>query len=243
MKAENYQFIEWTDEKVGRFWDYESQFPQNYFTFQIGGALVNRFKGYFRGKTNLLDYGSGPGYLIKHLLKSGLKISALEFSEQSLNKLRKQYEDAHDFEGAFSIDEISRNNLQYDVITLIEVIEHLDDNYLNLTFENIKRLLKKDGYLIITTPNDEDLSKSYVYCPESNKVFHRWQHVRSWNKSSLKEFVEKSGFQIVEINDTILSFGKLRHAIKIFSMELKSMAPGRKAKVKYPHLYCVCKIK
>jgi len=32
----HYKMLEWTDEKVQKFWNYESQFPENYFTYQVG---------------------------------------------------------------------------------------------------------------------------------------------------------------------------------------------------------------
>jgi hypothetical protein len=34
-----------------------------------------------------------------------------------------------------------------------------------------------------------------VGCPECGCVFHKWQHVRSWNKGSIVKFFENASFK------------------------------------------------
>ena len=236
----DYKFLTWTDEKVKRFWDYESQFPEHYFTYQVGGnlaALIKRYKGQ---NDTLLDYGSGPGFLIKHLLKSKMEVSALEFSQDSLQRIKNSYEGQKGFMGAYSIEELNTKNLRFNIITLIEVIEHLDDYYLKLTLDNIRSLLKPDGYLIITTPNDEDITKSYICCPETNELFHRWQHIRSWNADLLSELLNKSGFTITMIKETNFNYGTLKKIIRIPIQILKIIFKRKSLKKNRPHLVCIC---
>ena len=237
----NYSLFEWTEEAVKRFWDYESQFPQNYFTFQCGNFLIKRFKKYFMNNTRILDYGSGPGFLIPHLLHKKITVTALEFSQKSLTLINEKFSGKEGFAGAYSTDELFIQKSQFDTITLIEVIEHLDDHYLNVTFENIQKLLKNDGVLIITTPNDEDLSKSYILCPETNTLFHRWQHLRSWNAGTLRKYLEESGFRIIKMNPTDFNFGSLKRfyiEIKNLIKKLLHIQPS-----KPPHLYCIATLK
>lgn len=84
--------------------------------------------------------------------------------------------------------------LRFDGILSVEVIEHLSDERLESTLGLIKRLLQPGGVIVFTTPNDEDLAASRLYCPECDHVFHRWQHVRSWNRRSLSKLLAKRGF-------------------------------------------------
>jgi 2-polyprenyl-3-methyl-5-hydroxy-6-metoxy-1,4-benzoquinol methylase len=123
---------------------------------------------------------------------------------------------------------------------LIEVIEHLDDHYLDITFKNIQKLLADDGILIITTPNDEDLSKSFILCPETNTLFHRWQHVRTWNIKSLRKYLEESGFRIINIGFTDFNYRFLKrtyYSIKNIIKRLLFIYPS-----KPPHLYCIARL-
>jgi len=235
-----YKLLEWTDEKVQRYWNYISQFPEHYFTYQVGRNLAKLIKKYTRGNGTLLDYGSGPGFLLKHLLENKAEVSALEFSSDSLQKIRDAYEGQNGFKGAYSIEELDKKNTRFNVITLIEVIEHLDDNYLTLTFNNIHRLLEPDGYLIITTPNDEDLSKSYICCPETNELFHRWQHIRSWNTETLGTFLKKMGFEIHVLKETNLNISPLSEKLNYPVRLLKELIRGKSTRKDQPHLYCIC---
>jgi len=235
----NYSLYEWTEEAVKRFWDYESQFPQNYFTFQCGNFLIKRFKRYFMKNARILDYGSGPGFLIPHLLRKKTRVTALEFSQYSLDLINEKFSGNPGFIGAYSTEKLLSQKSQFDTITLIEVIEHLDDHYLNITFKSIQKLLADDGILIITTPNDEDLNKSFILCPETNTLFHRWQHVRSWNAASLRKYLEESGFRIIKTGASNFAAGFLERAyieIKKIIKRLILMQPP-----KPPHLYCIAK--
>jgi 2-polyprenyl-3-methyl-5-hydroxy-6-metoxy-1,4-benzoquinol methylase len=235
-----YKLLEWTDDKVKRFWDYISQFPEHYFTYQVGGNLAKLIKKYTRENVTLLDYGSGPGFLIKYLLENNIEVSALEFSPDSLRRIKASYEGQKGFMGAYSIEDLNRKNIRFDVITLIEVIEHLDDRYLDMTFDNIHRLLKPDGYLIITTPNDEDLSKSYICCPETNELFHRWQHIRSWNTVTLGKFIENKGYKIHVLKGTNFNISPISERLHYPINVLKELIRGKSVRKDLPHLYCIC---
>jgi len=238
----SYEYIEWTDEKVKRFWDYESQFPQHYFTHQVGGNLSKFIKKYTRKNDLVLDYGAGPGFLIKHLLDKKMKVFALEFSSDSLNTIRNKYENKEGFMGAFSASEIEKNNIRFDVILLTEVIEHLNEDYLTRTFKDIHRFLKPEGVLFITTPNNEDLSQNMICCPETNQLFHRWQHVRTWDVDTLNKFVNESGYTVLKLATTDFNFtsfiSKLKHPYFTFKFFVRKIFKRNKL----PHLFCICSL-
>jgi len=238
--AMEYPLMEWTDERVKRFWDYESNFPGNYFTFQVGQNLLPLIKKYAGRNSLVLDYGSGPGFLLKHLTGGGFRTAALEFSGDSLEKIRAQFGNCENFAGAFSMEEITDKGLSFDVVTLIEVIEHLDDHYLTLTMDNIRKLLKPGGLLLITTPNNEDLSKSLIICPESGRLFHRWQHVRSWNKDSLVTFLKAQGFIILKAGVTDFNFEGRYSAFLKPGAYMKFIYRKLFKEGSLPHLFCLC---
>lgn len=82
----------------------------------------------------------------------------------------------------------------------VEVVEHLDNAQLSGMLSEIKRLFKPGGYVVVTTPNDEDLGAEKLICPECG--FHRWQHVRSWNSQRLRACFEEHGFQTFHLAET-----------------------------------------
>ena len=67
--------------------------------------------------------------------------------------------------------------------------------------------------MLLPPPNNEDLEMNMSYCPESNLLFHRWQHVRSFTEQSLKGLLAKYGIEEivshqVELNDHIFFAGR-----------------------------------
>jgi 2-polyprenyl-3-methyl-5-hydroxy-6-metoxy-1,4-benzoquinol methylase len=239
--AREYKFMEWTDERVKRFWDYESQFPENYFTYQVGKVVVDQLSKFFSGARNVLDYGAGPGFLIPHLLNKGLEVWALEFSDESLAKLKNRFMDETNFMGVFDIDELIKSKTKFDLIMVIEVIEHLNDVHLQALLNTLQSVLADNGIVIFTTPNNEDLSRSMVYCPDSDQVFHRWQHVRSWSKSNLRAFLQNNQFRLIDVFETNFSLSEsIVHRIKQKIKSFLKMIIRRKPPLIYmPHLAAI----
>ena len=194
--------VVWDNTKVARFWDVISknkELTNTYFTKMAGKEVIEDIEMEIglKGK-EILDYGSGPGHLFASILKLNLKLKyyALEFSKESIDELNARFRAAPSFgEGFYVNDFPAPINQKFDLIICCEVVEHLDDEMLNSFLIEAKRLLKPQGYIYITTPNDENLEVSKVNCPDCGCTFHRWQHLRSWNEKSLSRFMETNGFR------------------------------------------------
>lgn len=197
--AKKYTQMDWTPENVKRFWDWQSQFPDTYFTHTFGGKIIEHVRAYLEKSSAVLDLGCGTGYLIPHLNRAGIDVTGADLSPQSVSEANRQHGDLPHFKGAHTVDELIEMDRRFDAIISVEVIEHLYDEQLAGLLDTAKRLGKPGAYVIFTTPNDEDLEQSYVYCPESDVVFHRWQHVRSWSAASLSAELKSQGFEIEKI--------------------------------------------
>ncbi len=198
----SYKLMEWTDDRVKRFWDYESNYPENYFAFQAGASVIHELKRYFKNAKSALDFGAGPGFLIPHLIAAGLEVTALEFSDDSVKKLKDKFKGKPGFKDVAQPEELLSKKAKFDLIMVTEVIEHLNDYYLDKSLLLIKDLLSPSGVVIFTTPNNEDLSKLMIYNPVTDEIFHRWQHVRSWNVNSLRIKLEEYNFHVVDVIET-----------------------------------------
>jgi ubiquinone/menaquinone biosynthesis C-methylase UbiE len=85
----------------------------------------------------------------------------------------------------------------FDLVTCIETLEHLLDEMIPSTLQELHRLLKPRGIVFLTTPYDENLSESYICCPFCNLEFHKVQHVRSFNRDSIQQLLREYGFNII----------------------------------------------
>jgi len=179
---------------VRRFWTYQRTRPEEYFSFQVGQVLVRRFRSYLQGR--VVDYGAGPGFLIDELLAAGVQCAAVEFGEEAVSELNDRFEKQRGFLGARSNDHLAEWKGTFDAVLLIEVVEHLYDRQLHDCLSAVCSLLKPGGRLIVTTPNEEDRTRSFICSPESGLLFHRYQHVRSWDSKSLADVLRTSGFRV-----------------------------------------------
>jgi 2-polyprenyl-3-methyl-5-hydroxy-6-metoxy-1,4-benzoquinol methylase len=237
--TKTYPQMEWTPERISRFWDWQSQYADTYFTYQFGTTIVAKLKEYLVGRRTIVDYGCGVGYLIPHLCALAPEIYGADPSEESVKRTNERLAGTPSFKGAFLIDEVRARKLSFDAVLCIEVVEHLDDAALNAVLADVRALLAPGGTAIFSTPNDEDLSKSMILCPASGEVFHRWQHVRSWNRDSLPARLRAAGFEVEKVVETNMAVPRTRSLVGFVKRMLKRAIFGPPGA---PHLVCIARM-
>ncbi|PIT04871.1 hypothetical protein TSA1_32070 [Bradyrhizobium nitroreducens] len=201
------KMLVWDETTLSRFWAFHSQFSENYFSHQKGKSLVAYAKRQLPDGATVLDYGCGPGHLLPHLLDAGFVVQGADISRDTMGSA-VSLSGRKNFLGFLTIDELLAEGTKFDAVFLIEVVEHLDDHWLAKSLDQVHALLKKGGILFVTTPNEENLEDNMVYCPASNTIFHRWQHVRSWSASSLSAALVAHRFQVVKTETRTFEAGR-----------------------------------
>jgi 2-polyprenyl-3-methyl-5-hydroxy-6-metoxy-1,4-benzoquinol methylase len=163
--------------------------------------LLDDLEPHLKPDARCLDFGAGDGHLVKLMVERGYRTAAFEPSPQRAAQIHKTVGTNRHFLGI--VDESCCE--QYDVVIMAEVIEHLLHEDIDSTFALIRRFMADDARLIVTTPNNENLDQSLVYCPLSDVVFHRWQHMRAFTPTSLDTELSRHGFQRVELGVTDFS--------------------------------------
>lgn len=208
--------VQWSPQKIARVWQYYSGHADHqaqYFSFQAAKILCKyvRRKVNLRKKRQVIDFGCGPGYLLQELIRqsrAGQQFIGLDYSKTAVEETLQKLSDKKSFGGAYWIEALP-SPLQgacADLVFFLEVIEHLDNDALNDVLQEIDRLLKPKGLIIVTTPNAENLQANTVICPECGSIFHRRQHLRSWDKHKLLDTMSKAGYECVHIAETNFTF-------------------------------------
>lgn len=197
--------LKWTEDLVRKFWNYQSRFPENYFTSQHGVQIALAVGRHLPSGAKVLDYACGTGALTTCLLRSGFEVGSCDLSPDSVKLVQENNADHSKFMGAFTMDGLSSVKEKFDAVVLVELVEHVDDGILEHILNDVRNVLKSDGMVIITTPNNEDLATETVYCPTCDHTFHRWQHVRSWSTESLRAYLMQNGFQSISFQTTDFS--------------------------------------
>lgn len=193
--------LQWTPEHVRRFWAFLAHSPHAaaaYFSSHSGDALielVERRVPLAKGQ-RVLDWGCGPGFLLEKLCARGIEAAGLEFSADSMCQAIERCSRLPSFSGVTAVDRIPTAipEASFDVVFLVEVIEHLLPEQIDSTLEEINRLLKPGGVVVISTPHNENLAAANTVCPDCGLVFHPWQHVGSFTARALEQLAGSRGF-------------------------------------------------
>lgn len=125
----------------------------------------------------VLDIASGSGYgtkILASLAKSVIGVdvdkSAIEYSEKNFKA-----ENARFILGDGA--KIPLEDNQVDVVVSFETIEHIEDY--KTFMKEVKRVLKKDGVLILSTPNDIEYTEENHF------------HIHEFNQNELESLVKK----------------------------------------------------
>lgn len=159
---------------------------------------------------NYLDIGCGEGYTLLEATNLGFKTFGIDIADNRI-------EDAKKLEICFFSGELFEANYPdnyFDIIYMDSVLEHLVNPSLYL--KEIKRILRLDGIAYIGVPNEDSLFdkfRSIIFrikykgkISAKIKPFLPPFHVSGFNKNSLKLIIEKTGFEIIEMNNFATRF-------------------------------------
>ncbi len=140
----------------------------------------------------ILDYGCGRGECIQFLQGQGYRnIDAVDISAEVVehasrllpNRVRQVTDPA-----AF----VGEKAGSYDLVTFLEVVEHIPSAEVVDFLSGLKRLLRPGGKAIIETPNGE--------APFANAhMYHDATHIRLYTLESLRHVLALAGYKNVAI--------------------------------------------
>jgi len=137
----------------------------------------------------ILDAACGNGMFI-HALPKIYKVVGLDLSREALRHVRAQK-----IQG--SIGRLPFDTESFDLITCLEVLEHLPRETFARALAEIERVARK--YIIVSVPNQEDLEYSLSICPSCRCRFNPHRHVRSFSPSTLHDLFK--GFAVTEVKE------------------------------------------
>lgn len=142
---------------------------------------------------NIIDVGSGIGG-IQFYLKNFFKIKGADYlGLRSKFALKKKL----DF---IDIKKINNLNEKFDLVIYNHVFEHIFD--LNQEIKLIKKLLNKNGYVLIIVPGIKNINMNYNY----NFInYLSIPHPRSFSATTLKNFMIKNQFEKIYLDNRVVS--------------------------------------
>lgn len=162
------------------------------------GVIVKNLRNYlkeilkYQKDGKLLDVGCAMGFFMEEAERAGFQSYGVDVSSYAIAEAKKKFGKRALLA---SLSEVNFPPGLFSVVTLFDVIEHLQDPLGDL--KKIKKILRDDGLLVIETGDAGSLwarimgAKWIFYAPP--------QHLFYFNKITIKRLLKQAGFEVLAV--------------------------------------------
>ena len=146
---------------ANKWWDPESEFKPLHDINPIRLTWINNIVGGLKNK-NVCDVGCGGGILAESMSSKGATVKGIDLSQKSINVAKihaNAVKSSVNYQLISSQDLSKTENEKYDVVTCMEMLEHVPDPKKEILA--CTRLLKPSGQIIFSTINRDP--KSFLF--------------------------------------------------------------------------------
>lgn len=176
------------------------------------------------GKT-VLDVGCRDGTISKIIQEMGNSVECVEISNYSIARCREKGLKVYDLD--LNKDWASSIQKKYDVVFAGEIIEHIYET--DIFLSNIYKVLKDDGYLILSTANLASLGRRILLLLGKNPVIELTTrsteagHLRYYVRSSLEKVLLENNLKVTMFTSDIVNFS---YSGRFVSRNLACLVPA-----------------
>lgn len=165
------------------FAKYEWYYRKNKWEFTKAKKHINKTQ-------KVLEFGCGDGLFLDFLKEDGIQCAGLEINDSAIQNARQK---GHlIFNDKLEDLSLSMEN-SYDIICSFQVFEHINNPY--FVIKNLLKILKKNGQLLISVPNNDSFLKS-----DKDAILNMPpHHMLLWDTNSLKNLEKFFPLKVIDI--------------------------------------------
>ncbi len=189
-------------EKIGRDWYFLIYEKKIKFIFDI----LSNFRA-----SKILDAGCGEGVLVEELKMKGYNIEGIDLNYES------------EFVKRGNIISLPYDDNSFDLVLLLDVLEHLPYDQQYKALSEIKRVLKNNGILIMSFPNIANLSSriKFLLLGKLSRTDKDIFHLGERSFGEIKDILVKNKFKIIKIKSITPTFPIIWQLITLFPDKMK----------------------
>lgn len=156
----------------------------------------------------VLDIGCYEGTISKCIADNNNEVYGIDISESAVKLAKEKGIDARVVD--VEEEELPFSDGFFDVVAVAEVIEHIFDT--DGFLEKIKRVIKKDGYLVLTTPNLASFGRRLLLLFGKNPLIEvtcdreSAGHTRYFIHDTLATLLRTHGFKVDVFLSDVVNF-------------------------------------
>ena len=160
-------------------------------------ATFLKVRSYIKDTDSHLDYACGSGAFIGNYLYGNSL--GIDIANNQVAYAKKQYSSNNYLPlDGFDLTEYQK---KYNIITIIGLLEFLDHKESIELLSSLSGLLKKNGEIILTTPNYR--SSMYIFYIILNffgVVDYKQEYKEKYNLRKLKSLINSSNYEVIEVS-------------------------------------------
>jgi 2-polyprenyl-3-methyl-5-hydroxy-6-metoxy-1,4-benzoquinol methylase len=191
-----------SDIDKGRLWcQGEHKLP----AFRQWRKLMNKYlEPNTSRKANLLDIGCGTGGFLRFAKEYGFEPYGFDASQAQVDYACKELSHVRKaFMPQDYLNDLNRMDLKFQVVTLWDVLEHIRSPLDFLS--QLRLILDKKGLLFVSVPNGGAIRwKQWVgHLRGKEPELIPWEHVFYYTPRSLRLYLERAGFQLLDVGTVV----------------------------------------
>lgn len=195
----------------------------DYFSFHKDrfNFLIKKLEDNYHQGKSFLELGSFRGYMMIAASLIGYKVSGVDLNKY-VDEIRELC-DKYNFTNLpldLETNILPFSDDSFDVIVFSEVLEHLNFHP-GQVFSEIARVLKKNGVLIVTTPNLSRLNNivklifNQSINAEIDQRFHEMTHYREYTSQEIVYLMKRAGLHNIKTSFIYFKYPDLGYKVAI----------------------------
>lgn len=221
----------YNDEKYKlNFWTINRS-PYKWFSNYVRLKIFKKWVNEVKDKEVFLDLGGGVGNWAFHFLNDFKKVIVLDVSKEALRKIPEK----EIIKKQGSATKIPLKDKSVDCILLADVIEHILPSDLNKVMQELRRILRDDGRVIMNI-SEYGFGFPLIYYRISGKMRGRLMkseihegHLNRLRFSEIKQLIKRNDFVLEDYRHYGVLFQPLTDFIKDSSAKFIDKLKGNKA--------------